>query len=248
MLGVFVLISVRAWATTTPSTSYFWRLARLRRVLHLCSLDPQTLGQSPTADEGTLTVPLLQNHVPMIIHPPMLYGGYVGMTPFALAMAALLAGNQAQTSCPGCGAGMIPWTPDRRDRLALVGARSSAGAATGTGIRSRTRRSSLVDGDGGAAPVLWSSAEAALHLVRYAHPQGPDHPRDLHDVASSTRCTALPRATSDRPSWCSSICFGRHRCARRPDDRSKASVAFVTQKPQAMFLLNNPLFVPPLWW
>jgi cytochrome c-type biogenesis protein CcmF len=35
--------------------------------------------------------PLLQNHVLMIIHPPMLYLGYVGMTiPFGFAMAALL--------------------------------------------------------------------------------------------------------------------------------------------------------------
>jgi cytochrome c-type biogenesis protein CcmF len=34
--------------------------------------------------------PLLQNHVLMIVHPPMLYLGYVGMTiPFGFAMAAL---------------------------------------------------------------------------------------------------------------------------------------------------------------
>ena len=38
--------------------------------------------------------PLLQNHVLMIIHPPFLYAGYVGMTiPFGLAAAALLAGR-----------------------------------------------------------------------------------------------------------------------------------------------------------
>lgn len=38
--------------------------------------------------------PLLQNHVLMAIHPPFLYGGYVGMTiPFGLAFAALLAGR-----------------------------------------------------------------------------------------------------------------------------------------------------------
>src|SRR5258708_31993368 len=35
--------------------------------------------------------PLLQNHLLMIIHPPMLYLGYVGMTiPFGFAIAALL--------------------------------------------------------------------------------------------------------------------------------------------------------------
>lgn len=38
--------------------------------------------------------PLLQNHVLMIIHPPMLYLGYVGMTiPFAMGVAALLRGR-----------------------------------------------------------------------------------------------------------------------------------------------------------
>mgnify|MGYP001987413639 CR=1 FL=1 len=38
--------------------------------------------------------PLLQNHILMIIHPPMLYLGYVGMSvPFALACAGLLAGR-----------------------------------------------------------------------------------------------------------------------------------------------------------
>jgi cytochrome c-type biogenesis protein CcmF len=38
--------------------------------------------------------PLLQNHVLMIVHPPLLYLGFVGMTiPFGLASAALLAGR-----------------------------------------------------------------------------------------------------------------------------------------------------------
>jgi len=38
--------------------------------------------------------PLLQNHILMVIHPPMLYLGYVGMTvPFGVALAALLKGE-----------------------------------------------------------------------------------------------------------------------------------------------------------
>jgi cytochrome c-type biogenesis protein CcmF len=38
--------------------------------------------------------PLLQNHYLMVIHPPFLYTGYVGMTiPFGLACAALLVGR-----------------------------------------------------------------------------------------------------------------------------------------------------------
>ena len=48
----------------------------------------------PVPDDGNGPNPLLQNHVLMIIHPPMLYLGYVGMTiPFAMAIAALLAGR-----------------------------------------------------------------------------------------------------------------------------------------------------------
>jgi len=38
--------------------------------------------------------PLLQNHILMVVHPPFLYLGYVGMTiPFGLASAALLVGR-----------------------------------------------------------------------------------------------------------------------------------------------------------
>ena len=49
---------------------------------------------SPVPLEGPGPNPLLQNHILMIIHPPMLYLGYVGMTiPFAMGSAALLAGR-----------------------------------------------------------------------------------------------------------------------------------------------------------
>jgi len=38
--------------------------------------------------------PLLQNHVLMVVHPPMLYLGYIGFTiPFAFAIAALITGR-----------------------------------------------------------------------------------------------------------------------------------------------------------
>ncbi len=48
----------------------------------------------PVPADGPGPNPLLQNHVLMIIHPPMLYLGYVGMTiPFAMAVAALLRGS-----------------------------------------------------------------------------------------------------------------------------------------------------------
>ncbi|HEY8209792.1 MAG TPA: heme lyase CcmF/NrfE family subunit [Myxococcaceae bacterium] len=49
---------------------------------------------SPVPDDGPGPNPLLQNHILMIIHPPMLYCGYVGMTvPFGVAVGALLRGE-----------------------------------------------------------------------------------------------------------------------------------------------------------
>ena len=45
-------------------------------------------------DNGPGPNPLLQNHVLMIVHPPALYLGYVGMTvPFGMGCAALLSGR-----------------------------------------------------------------------------------------------------------------------------------------------------------
>ncbi|HEX6641558.1 MAG TPA: cytochrome c biogenesis protein CcsA, partial [Thermoanaerobaculia bacterium] len=49
---------------------------------------------SPVPFDGPGPNPLLQNHVLMVAHPPLLYLGYVGMTiPFGFAVAALLRGN-----------------------------------------------------------------------------------------------------------------------------------------------------------
>ncbi len=48
----------------------------------------------PAPADGPGPNPLLQNHILMVVHPPMLYLGYVGMTiPFAMGSAALLAGR-----------------------------------------------------------------------------------------------------------------------------------------------------------
>ncbi len=48
----------------------------------------------PTPADGPGPNPLLQNHILMAIHPPLLYLGYVGMAvPFAFAVGALLAGE-----------------------------------------------------------------------------------------------------------------------------------------------------------
>jgi cytochrome c-type biogenesis protein CcmF len=52
----------------------------------------QVQGAIPT--EGPGPNPLLQNHILMAFHPPMLYLGYVGFTvPFAFAIAALITGR-----------------------------------------------------------------------------------------------------------------------------------------------------------
>jgi cytochrome c-type biogenesis protein CcmF len=49
---------------------------------------------SPAPFDGPGPNPLLQNHILMVAHPPLLYLGYVGMTiPFGFAVAALLRGN-----------------------------------------------------------------------------------------------------------------------------------------------------------
>ena len=55
-----------------------------------------TVAEVPA--DGPGPNPLLQNHVLMAIHPPFLYGGYVGMTiPFGLAIAALMSGRLSPT-------------------------------------------------------------------------------------------------------------------------------------------------------
>ena len=60
-----------------------------------------TLGPADAFQRGALGVtsgpgpnPLLQNHILVLFHPPILYLGYVGMTvPFAFAIAALITGR-----------------------------------------------------------------------------------------------------------------------------------------------------------
>ena len=47
--------------------------------------------------EGLGPNPLLQNHLLMAVHPPMLYLGYVGFTvPFAFALSAMIRGDQGK--------------------------------------------------------------------------------------------------------------------------------------------------------
>ena len=53
---------------------------------------------SPVPADGPGPNPLLQNHILMAVHPPLLYLGYVGMTvPFSFAIGALLANRLDDT-------------------------------------------------------------------------------------------------------------------------------------------------------
>ena len=53
---------------------------------------------APIPTDGPGPNPLLQNHLLMVIHPPMLYLGYVGMTvPFGIAVAGLIAGRLGES-------------------------------------------------------------------------------------------------------------------------------------------------------
>ncbi|MDZ7732303.1 MAG: cytochrome c biogenesis protein CcsA [Acidimicrobiia bacterium] len=56
--------------------------------------DPFRTFDPPPGYDGPGPNPLLQNHLLMAFHPPMLYLGYVGFTvPFAFAVAALVTGR-----------------------------------------------------------------------------------------------------------------------------------------------------------
>lgn len=72
--------------------------------------NPWTLLPSPPLD-GAGPNPLLQNHPLMVLHPPALYLGYVGMTvPFGIASGALLAGELSESwMAPLRRWTLVPW-------------------------------------------------------------------------------------------------------------------------------------------
>jgi cytochrome c-type biogenesis protein CcmF len=103
---------------------------------------PFTLLAAPPA-EGTGLNPLLR-HPSMMIHPPMLYSGYTLFAiPFAFAIGALITrrlgsewirSTRPFTLARGCSSGSGSCSAPAGPTW------SSAGAATGPGTRSRTRR------------------------------------------------------------------------------------------------------------
>jgi cytochrome c-type biogenesis protein CcmF len=77
------------WALLTIfSVSLFFTFLMLRAADPFVAFDP------PAGYDGPGPNPLLQNHPLMVIHPPMLYLGYVGFTvPFSFAIASLVTGR-----------------------------------------------------------------------------------------------------------------------------------------------------------
>jgi len=79
------LVPWSAVALTTVSLFFFILLVGPANPWHLVN---------PVPPDGPGPNPLLQNHILMAVHPPLLYLGYVGMTvPFAFAVGALLSGE-----------------------------------------------------------------------------------------------------------------------------------------------------------
>jgi len=59
--------------------------------------NPFVTTEVPVGFDGPGPNPLLQNHILMAFHPPLLYLGYVGFTvPFAFAIAALIVGRMGE--------------------------------------------------------------------------------------------------------------------------------------------------------
>jgi len=101
--GLILAIFVGAfteWSRDRHPENTPWSLATMLVICAFFSFliagpaNPFTPAPSPVPTDGPGPNPLLQNHVLMIVHPPMLYLGYVGMTvPFGMAVGALISGQ-----------------------------------------------------------------------------------------------------------------------------------------------------------
>jgi cytochrome c-type biogenesis protein CcmF len=116
VLAIYIAIGVRSlneshgWAR--PAAIGSW-LACATFFAFLIAAPAQPFGTMVDVPaDGPGPNPLLQNHVLMAIHPPFLYGGYVGMTiPFGLALAALMTGRLTPTLLGTLRTSLLaPWT------------------------------------------------------------------------------------------------------------------------------------------
>ncbi len=98
VMGVYIAIATRRYADDHPeympyAVGVWLACGAFFSFLLAGPAQPFAAVLNPAAD-GPGPNPLLQNHYLMVIHPPFLYSGYVGMTiPFGLACAALLVGR-----------------------------------------------------------------------------------------------------------------------------------------------------------
>jgi cytochrome c-type biogenesis protein CcmF len=115
ILGVFVAAATRHLGERHPeygpwATAVWLACGAFFAFLLAGPAQPFATVANPPLD-GPGPNPLLQNHVLMVVHPPFLYLGFVGMMiPFGLASAALLAGRLGADFLPPLRTWLLlPW-------------------------------------------------------------------------------------------------------------------------------------------
>ena len=166
--------------------------------------NPFTTFLTPPPADGEGLNPVLQNYW-MVIHPPSLYTGFVGMTiPYAFGMAALITGHlddawlRARAALDDVRLAVPVVRPHARDDLGVRG--TGLGRLLGLGSGGERRAAPVVHGDG--VPALGDGAGAAQHAARLErdarHPHVlPDHLRHVHDAVG--RRAVGPRVRIEDP-------------------------------------------------
>ena len=145
----------------------------------------------------------------MVVHPPMLYMGYVGFSvAFAFAIAALLGGHLDATWARWT----RPWTTAAWIFLTI-------GIALGSWLGLlRARLGRLV--------VLGPGRERLLHALAGRHGADPlarrhREARHLQELDRAARDPRLLALACSAPSWCAPACSSR--CTPSPPTRGAAS-------------------------